>query len=151
MKLDVDTKGDILVVKRLQTGSKKVVKRAVFLVMNKMETLAKQNINLAVYSTTAGKYKRSGKAQQSIIGQQTSDTSARVYGGVNYLKYIEEGTGIYHEPDARKPYFTTFGGLLQNPIYYKGMKARPFWAPAIKETRNETPSLIKKAVQDVKL
>ena len=149
MYLGLDLKGNVEITKKLNTGANSLAKRAIFLVINKMETLAKQNISASVYSSTPSEvYTRSGKAQQSIIGQQSSDLSGRVYMGVNYGKYLEGGTGIYA---GNNPYWTSFGGLLDHPIYYQGMEARPFWAPAIKETKQNIPVLLKKAANDVKL
>jgi hypothetical protein len=148
MRLTVSESGDIDVLNtKLKQGATKTISRAIFLVMNYMETAAKKNLNEGVYQTaTPGSpFKRTRKAQQSIVGQMQSSQSARVYMGVNYGKYIEEGTGIYN---GRKPYWTTFGGILDYPIFYKGMKARPFWAPAIKETKSNLPDLLAKAAKD---
>jgi HK97 gp10 family phage protein len=148
--LTIDEKGAVQTLgnytKRLEKAGKVATQRAVFLTMNYMETQAKKNINKAIYQSPAGKYTRSGKAQQSIIGQMLSTNSARVYMGVNYGKYLEEGTGVYN---GRKPYFTTFGGLLPNPIFYKGMKPRPFWVPSVKETKKEIPKIFEKVIKEI--
>jgi hypothetical protein len=147
INLEIDDGKIHLLTKKLKTGASKITDRAVFLTMNKMETLAKQNIRKSIYRTTPpGKpFKRTRKAVQSITGDQSSSTSARVFMGVDYGKYLEKGTGIYA---GHRPYFTTFGGILPHPIKYKGMKARPFWVPAIEETREAIPSLLKKAVKE---
>ena len=141
-----------ILLKTLQGGGQKVAKRAVFLVMNKMETQAKKNAKTSIYATTPPKapFSRTGKLQQSIIGQRIGDgLSARVYVGVDYARYVEEGTGIYHRPGARKPYWTTFGGLIGNPVYIRGTKPKPFWVPAREATEKATPGLIEKAVKDI--
>lgn len=148
MNLSISQSGNIEAFKnKLNNGGAKITQKAVFLTMNFMETQAKKNISKSIYrSPKSPIYSRSGKAQQSIIGQMLSINSAKVYMGVNYGKYLEEGTGIYN---GRKPYFTTFGGLLKNPILYKGMKARPFWKPSIKETKQEIPKILTKVAKEL--
>ena len=101
---------------------------------NEMETTAKKNINVSVYQSEVSPfYDRSGKAQQSIVMEMQSTLTARVFMGVDYGKYLEYGTGIHHTPDARTPWrgnIPTVGWR-----WIKGMKARPFWHPAIDSTR----------------
>ena len=145
MELSLSTTGFIEASKRLKDGARGAISKAVFRVANVMETTAKKNIRDSVYaSTKPGKpFSRSGKAQQSITVAKLDDLQSRVYMGVKYGQYLEFGTGIYR---GRKPYWTTFGGQLTRPIFYKGMKARPFWMPAVNETKRQIPEILKKEI-----
>ena len=140
--ISVSTKGFVELEKKLNTPITYKLSKLVFRVGNKMETTAKQNIRQSVYSSPASAfYARSGKAKQSIVLERKDELTARVFMGVNYGRYLEEGTGIYHEPNAHKAWF---GKIPVEEEYkdfddgwrlIKGMKARPFWKPAIKTTR----------------
>lgn len=143
MQTSLHIKGNDILVKKLSKGATNAISKAVFLVGNFFETKAKENINKSVYQSSASTwYKRTGKAQQSIVMQQLSSEKAKVFMGVKYGKYLEEGTGIYA---GHRPFFTTFGGQLKRAVKYKGMRARPFWKPAISETRKEVKNLAQKA------
>jgi hypothetical protein len=103
-----------------------------------------------VYSSTASAYyTRSGKAQQSIIFRPISSKEGKVYMGVNYGQYLEHGTGIYHTPDKRTPWFTGKIPGTNGVVYIKGMKPRPFWNPAIKETKREIKNLASKELSNI--
>lgn len=137
--IELTTKGFVELSKKLKQEYRDSIKtnlgRMVFRVGNKMETTAKQNIRQSVYSSEKSPLypKRSGKAQQSIILERKDELTARVFMGVDYGRYLEEGTGIYHESGAHTPWrgnIPTIGWR-----WIKGMKARPFWKPAIKTTR----------------
>lgn len=111
--------------------------------MNFAETRAKTNIRESVYDSPPGQYTRSGKAQQSIIGQMQGRSKARVYMGVDYGKYLEEGTGI---PAGRSGWWTAKSNIIpgaSGAIYMKGMEARPFWQPMKEATRKEAPKIAK--------
>ena len=147
MFINIQTTGDIQKVKNtLKNGGQKLVRRVILLTMNDFETNAKKNIRKSVYQSEKGKYKRSGKALQSITGRMLSNSKAKVFMGVDYGRYLETGTGIYND---RTPFWTTFGGLLDKPIKYKGMKARPFWQPAVEQTKKNIPILLKKANKEI--
>lgn len=146
MSLDIDIKTDgfIQTSRKLKKGAQPLLGTVITRIATFMERTAKENLRTSVYSTPAPRkpFRRSGKARQSIIRAVLGTLTQRVYMGVKYGKYLEEGTGIYHTPGARKPYWTTFGGILDKPVKYKGMKARPFWAPAIKKTRENVPRIM---------
>jgi HK97 gp10 family phage protein len=116
----------------------KLQSNIVLKVGNFFETKAKKNLRKSVYESPITWYTRSGKAQQSIVYTPLGKNKAKVFMGVNYGKYLEYGTGIYHTPSPRKPWLTTqipqSKGKL---IYMRGMRARPFWRPTIKETIKE--------------
>jgi len=125
--------------KKLKEGSRSLTANVLTRVATFMERTAKEKIQQSVYASPTGVYKRKGKARQSITRGVISPTQQRVFMGVNYGQYLEEGTGIYN---GRKAYWTTFGGLLDHPIKYKGMKARPFWKPSIEETQENIPRIL---------
>jgi HK97 gp10 family phage protein len=140
INVNINDKGFTKTAKLLEEGAGDILSNVITRVATFMERTAKLNIRQSVYSSPRGLYNRTGKARQSIIRGVVSDTQQRVYMGVNYGIYLEKGTGIYN---GRKPFYTTFGGLLDNPIKYKGMKARPFWKPAVDETRKNVSRIIK--------
>jgi hypothetical protein len=104
-----------------------------------MERTAKKEARTLIYGTPSGEYTRTGKLAQSIAKQKQSKLKHKVFVGVNYGVYNETGTGIYNGRTAWK---TSFGYLLDHPIWYKGMKARPYWSTAIKKTRKEAKKII---------
>ena len=135
--IKVTDTGFIELQKKLDTPLKGRLSDFVRRAGNEMETTAKKNINASVYQSEVSPfYDRTGKAQQSIVMEMQSTLTARVFMGVDYGKYLEYGTGIYHTPDARTPWFTSkIPGTNGKTVYIKGMKARPFWHPAIDSTR----------------
>lgn len=145
MQLDLFTSGFVEVSKRLKVGARPAIAKAVFRVANVMETTTKKNIRNSVYASPKplAPFSRSGKAQQSITVAKLDDLQSRVYMGVNYGQYLEYGTGIYR---GRKPYWTTFGGQIDRPILYKGMKARPFWIPAVESTKKQILEILKSEI-----
>lgn len=141
MQLSVETVGFEQATKYLAQGVVTPVERAVKRASLFMERTAKDNITESVYSVeSTGMYKRTRKARQSIVKQPLGRLSAKVYMGVNYGKYLEEGTG---EPVGHKAWITNFGGQLSHPVLMRGMKARPFWQPAVESTQKETPKILK--------
>lgn len=146
MKTEIQLENYIEVSKRFKKGARSGISRAVFLIANKLETKAKENIKQSVYSSSKppAPFKRTGKAQQSITVAKLDDLRSKVYMGVKYGQYLEHGTGIYR---GRKPYWTTFGGQIPRPILYKGMRARPFWKPAIDETKKLVNDIINKELR----
>jgi len=144
IRIDITAKGLIQKDKKaLQKDTETSIGNILTRVATFMERTAKENIQGSVYRTPVPKipgYSRTGKARQSIMRGVVSPLQQRVYMGVNYGQYLEEGTGIYR---GRKPYWTTFGGLLDRPIKYKGMKPRPFWKPAIEETKRNIQNIVK--------
>jgi HK97 gp10 family phage protein len=145
MQLKLATTGFKEATKRFKTGARVAISGAVFRVANVMEITAKKNIRNSVYASPkpSAPFSRSGKAQQSITVAKLDDLQSKVYMGVNYGQYLEYGTGIYR---GRKPYWTTFGAQIPRAILYKGMKARPFWMPAIEETKKQIPSILKNEI-----
>lgn len=131
--------------RKLKEGSESITARVITRTATFMERTAKSNIRESVYSTPKSKfYKRTGKARQSIMRSPVSAMAQRVYMGVNYGKFIEEGTG---EPEGRKAWWTRLSNITGKPsdskqaIKMKGMKARPFWSPAIKTTQETVPRI----------
>ena len=145
--IDIQTLGFEKTGQLLRQGASEPLAKAVAKTANYLETTAKKTIRDVVYKSKKSEwYKRTGKASQSIVASKLDPLAWRVFVGVNYGKYLEEGTGIYHTPGARKPFWTTFGGRLKQPIKYKGMKARPFWLPSIKATQAKAPEFLKQEV-----
>ena len=144
--ISIDTRGFVQLSKKLNTDISKVLDRAVFRIGNYMENESKKNLNDSVYGSTPSTwYRRTGKARQSIVLQRQGNAKVRVYMGVNYGRYLEEGTGIYA---GRKPFFTTFGGQLPRAIKYKGMKKRPFWKKSIEATRGQAQTIMNNEVKN---
>jgi HK97 gp10 family phage protein len=145
MQLQLTTNGFVETSKRFKLGARPAISKAVFRVANLMETTAKKNIKKSVYSSPkpSAPFSRSGKAQQSITVAKLDDLQSKVFMGVEYGQFLEYGTGIYR---GRKPYWTTFGGQIDRPILYKGMKARPFWIPAVESTKKQIPEILKSEI-----
>ena len=141
----IKDQGFVKAEKLLKAGAKSPTAEAVFKVVNFFETRAKKNLQKSVYASPKSPYySRTGKARQSIIASKKDDLTYRVFMGVNYGEYLEEGTGIYR---GRTGWWTNWGGVLPKPIFTKGMKARPFWKPAEDETKKEAPIIVKKVIQ----
>lgn len=118
----------------------KMIKGLVRIVAAELALEVRRKIQESVYDKpNSGLYTRSGKAKQSIHSEAIDSDTYRVYVGVNYGRYIEFGTGIYA---GRKAYWTTFGGLLDHAILYRGMPARPFFYPAVKQIKSNIPQII---------
>jgi len=128
----------------LKEGSTSVTARVITRLATFMERTAKTNIRASVYASPKRVYKRTGKARQSIIRSKVSPTAQRVYMGVNYGVYLEEGTGIFN---GRTAWWTRLSNITgqaddaKKVIRIQGMKARPFWKPAIKATEENTPRI----------
>lgn len=152
MTIDVNVQGIAQLQARIDPSKfKAAISDIVFKVGNHMETAAKKNIQESVYrSPQSSFYSRTGNAQQSISLGRLGPNSVKVFMGASYGKYLEFGTGIYHTPDARTPWKTTkipgSGGKL---IYMRGMKARPFWRPAIKDTTEKIESIVLKIIKEI--
>ena len=142
--IKIEDKGFVKAEKLLKAGAKSPTAEAVLKVANFFETQAKKNLQKSVYaSPKSPHYFRTGKARQSIINSKINNLTYRVFMGVNYGKYLEEGTGIYR---GRTGWWTTWGGVLPKAIWMNGMKARPFWKPTEDETRKEAPIIIQKVL-----
>lgn len=140
LKIEIDNKAFVKTDSTLKVLAQELTHNVVTRIATFMERAAKKNIRESVYKSAPSKwYRRSGKSRQSIMRSPISNTSQRVFMGVKYGTYLENGTGIYN---GRKPFWTTFGGQLEKPIKYKGMKARPFWKPAITETRKNVQRIM---------
>lgn len=146
ISINIDKKELNNLSKRLKNSSKEFTERAVVRIATIMERTAKENIRDTVYSSPATWYKRTGKARQSIVRSSVGENKQRVYMGVKYGRYLEEGTGIYA---GRKPFWTTFGGQLDHPVKYKGMRARPFWKPAIETTKGKVPDILREEARKI--
>ena len=129
----------------LNAGVRKEVNLGVWRVVTHIQNEAKKNVNKELKNSKApgSPFRRTGKLQQSITGVMEMFAAGRVYVGANYGRYFEEGTGIYNK---RSPYWTTFGGILDRPIFYQGMKARPFFKPAVEDGRNQAQAIITRVI-----
>ena len=141
MQIDIKTIGFKKLVKLLEKGVQEPIEQAIVRVGNKMETTAKKNLQKSVYqSTPSPLYNRTRKALQSIVLTKLSALKAKVYMGVKYGRYLEEGTGLYHDPGARTEWWGRIPALANSKRKdkgirkIKGMKPRPFWYKAEAET-----------------
>ena len=143
-QIKINDQAWITVARQFQAGASEISQNVVTKTATFMERTAKENINQAVYATPAGEYKRTGKARQSITRSGIGPLVQRVVGGVNYLKYIEQGAG---EPAGHKAWWTKLSNITGNEadskraVKIKGFKARPFWVPAIETTENQIPKI----------
>lgn len=145
LDIDIDNKGFTQIRKKLQNGATAPLSSAITRIATFMERTAKEKLQKSVYASAESKwYTRTGKARQSITRSQVAPLTQKVYMGVNYGKYLESGTGAYN---GRSAFWTTFGGRLEEAVLYKGMKKRPFWKPAIKETRKNVKRILKEEVE----
>lgn len=144
LALTLDNQAWIKTSRTLKEGSESATARVITRLATLMERTAKTNIRESVYASPQKEYKRTGKARQSIIRSKISPMSQRVYMGVNYGVYLEEGTGIYN---GRKAWWTKLSNITgqsadaNKVIRIKGMKARPFWKPAIETTEKNIPRI----------
>ncbi|WP_240458701.1 HK97-gp10 family putative phage morphogenesis protein [Virgibacillus sp. Bac330] len=74
-----------------------------------------------------------GNLKQSIeIRYFNRGLSAEIIVGAEYGIYVEYGTGIYAlEGNGRKTPWVYWSEKLGRYVYTKGMKAQPYWTPAI--------------------
>ena len=141
MIVSVDFKANMKLRELLNTGVKKELNHSIFRVVSAAQQEMKVEVNKSIYLTKGpGKpFRRTRKLAQSITAQMLMYAAGRVFVGVNYGKYVEDGTGIYN---GRKAYWTTFGGILSRPILYKGMRPRPFFKPVVDRYENTAADMI---------
>lgn len=73
--------------------------------------------------------------------------SAVVTVGAHYAIYVEYGTGIYAvNGDGRKDPWVYWSDKLGQFVYTRGMKAQPFWFPAVEIGRRYFHSEMRKVV-----
>lgn len=74
-----------------------------------------------------------GNLKQSIeIRYFNRGLSAEIIVGAEYGIYVEYGTGIYAlEGNGRKTPWVYWSEKLGRYVYTRGMKAQPYWTPAI--------------------
>lgn len=74
-----------------------------------------------------------GNLRQSIeIRYMNRGLSAEIIVGADYAIYVEYGTGIYaQEGNGRQTPWVYFSEKLGRYVYTRGMKAQPYWTPAI--------------------
>lgn len=77
----------------------------------------------------------SGYLRQSITVEiMDGGLKARVLVDASYAIYIEYGTGIYAvNGDGRKDGWVYYSDALGEYVFTRGMKAQPFWMPALKK------------------
>ena len=152
LSLSVNEQAWIKTARMLKEGSASTTARVITRLATLMERTAKTNIQTSVYASPVKEYKRTGKARQSIVRSEISSMSQRVYVGVNYGKYLEEGTG---EPAGHKAWWTRLSNITGKPsdsnrvVKIKGMKARPFWKPAIETTKDNVPRIWKEEISKI--
>jgi HK97 gp10 family phage protein len=143
--MNVDITGIEKTLKLLPQVSTKTVANVITRLATYAERTAKKNIRKSVYATPPKTYVRTGKAAQSIT-RGPIQGGQRVYMGVKYGKYLEEGTGIYN---GRKAWYTKLKNITGNSddtsyVKIKGMRARPFWKPAFEATEAKSTEIAKK-------
>lgn len=145
MRVSVDFKTNMKLRELLNTGVKKELNHSIFRVVSAAQQDMKVEVNKSIYLTKSpGKpFRRTRKLAQSITAQMLMYAAGRVFVGVDYGKYVEDGTGIYN---GRKPFWTTFGGILNRPILYLGMRPRPFFKPVVDMYENTASNMI---MQDI--
>jgi hypothetical protein len=119
-------------------ASDNLIEKVIFKVANRIETQAKTNISRLIFKQSTG------KLLQSVSIQKINKLSTKVLVGAKYGLYVNRGTGIFI---GRKPWLTSFGGVLENPVWIKGMKPRPYWTDAIKKVNKEKNLIIKKEIE----
>jgi len=142
MNINISTKGFVEAINILRQGVIKPARDIIMQIANQIETKAKRNFNVKPFSDL---YTRTGKLQQSIINDQIDDQGLvrRVFVGVMYGHFIEEGTGIYA---GKKPWFGKIPRLGYRKI--KGMKPYPFFGPAIEDTKGDIPDIGNRVILD---
>lgn len=145
MRVSVDFKTNMKLRELLNTGVKKELNHSIFRVVSAAQQDMKVEVNKSIYLTKGpGKpFRRTRKLAQSITAQMLMYAAGRVFVGVDYGKYVEDGTGIYN---GKKPFWTTFGGILNRPILYLGMRPRPFFKPVVDMYENTASNMI---MQDI--
>lgn len=76
-----------------------------------------------------------GNLRKSIeIEFYNKGLSAKIIVGAHYGVYVEYGTGIYAvEGNGRKTPWVYWSDKLNRWVYTRGMKAQPYWTPAIEQ------------------
>lgn len=78
-----------------------------------------------------------GSLRDSIEMKMIGKYNAEVTVGVHYAVYVEHGTGIYAEKGGgRKTPWTYYSVKLGRYVKTDGMKAQPFWGPAVDNGRD---------------
>ncbi|MGE8037830.1 HK97-gp10 family putative phage morphogenesis protein [Lysinibacillus sp. NPDC093692] len=78
-----------------------------------------------------------GSLRDSIEMKMIGKYNAIVTVGANYAIYVEYGTGIYAEKgNGRKTPWTYYSTKLGRYVTTDGMKAQPFWGPAVDAGRD---------------
>ncbi|MGE7129158.1 HK97-gp10 family putative phage morphogenesis protein [Lysinibacillus xylanilyticus] len=78
-----------------------------------------------------------GSLRDSIEMKMIGKYNAIVTVGVHYAIYVEYGTGIYAEKgNGRKTPWTYYSIKLGRYVKTDGMKAQPFWGPAVDAGRD---------------
>lgn len=78
-----------------------------------------------------------GSLRDSIEMKMIGKYNAIVTVGVHYAIYVEYGTGIYAEKgNGRKTPWTYYSAKLGRYVKTEGMKAQPFWGPAVDAGRD---------------
>lgn len=141
-----------------------IASRVVKLTANFLETTAKKNLKTVVYSRFVP-WKRTKKLQQSVVNQVINENSSRVYVGVDYGHFVEEGTKphiIRPRPGKKFLAIPLWGAksslktqkvtrkiskfIFVKQVNHPGTKPYPFFAPAIESTKTEIPFIWQKEI-----
>lgn len=78
-----------------------------------------------------------GSLRDSIEMKMLGKHNAVVTVGVHYVIYVEYGTGIYAQNgNGRQTAWTYFSTKLGRYVTTEGMRAQPFWGPAVDAGRD---------------
>lgn len=78
-----------------------------------------------------------GSLRDSIEMKMLGKYNAVVFVGVHYAVYVEWGTGIYSvSGTGRRTPWTYFSTKLGRYVTTEGMRAQPFWGPAVDAGRD---------------
>lgn len=78
-----------------------------------------------------------GSLRDSIEMKMLGKYNAVVTVGVHYAIYVEYGTGIYAQNgNGRRTPWTYFSTKLGRYVTTEGMRAQPFWGPAVDAGRD---------------
>lgn len=157
MSLDVKITGVIEVEKMLDKQYKAKLPKIVTQLANFMQNRAISNLNKNIYERSVW-WKRSGGARQ---GMQVTDVGSgkKVASTKEYTKFLETGTkphaitsnkamiipakNLNGYPTWAKSRVMKDGSIfLGRKVKHPGFKARPFFKPAVEDTRKEAKRII---------
>lgn len=144
IKIVLDPKGVSRINKRLdKTRVNDRLAKGVFLVASTLEGNVKRKLQQVIYSRRVP-WKRTGGLQQSVSVNKLSPLTSQVTVGKKYGKFVEQGRrGFSVNPNTAIPIKFKDGGVR----FFRSVKAakkRPFWRPALAETKKQMPSILQR-------